>query len=185
MSPNFRLLIILAEVFGMLSGPTAFPCFIFLIAALTSSFKIGGPSMYFFIIGFSPLFSWNRSSIYSDHLFRTSSLSISKFPSFALMQLDAVHPLVPLSLILECMYLLSTVRLFSISLHCSLIHCSLASLHVSLICVFRVLCKSMFDFALRLSSVYLPLNLESPLSSISCVVFFSHIWYLVCHDFIK
>ena len=35
---------------GMLSGPTAFPCFIFLIAALTSSFKIGGPSMSFFII---------------------------------------------------------------------------------------------------------------------------------------
>ena len=42
---------------GMLSGPTAYPCYIFLIAALTSSFKIGGPSMSFFIIGFSPLSS--------------------------------------------------------------------------------------------------------------------------------
>ena len=64
---------------GILSGPVAFPFFILFIAALTSSFRIDGPSMFFFISGFVSLSSLKKSSTCSDHLFNILSFPLALF----------------------------------------------------------------------------------------------------------
>ena len=75
----------------ILSGPQALLCFICLIANLTSSFSISGPSMSFLIWGIASRSSSNSSCIYSVHLAIIFPFSINIVPSLLLIQPPEEH----------------------------------------------------------------------------------------------
>ena len=71
----------------IMSGPVAFPVFIFFIAYLTSSINIEGPSEFLSMILTFGLSSSYSSLIYSDHLSSTLSFSEMMCPSSDFIQL--------------------------------------------------------------------------------------------------